>query len=390
MQNLISILPFHNREKIVVRSQTVGDIISGILYTHRLYARQYNTIANNFSRGSIRETAKSIFDYLKKNTIYKVESDNWQTLRSPAAILRLGAKKNVGLDCKSYSLFIAGILDALKRSGKKINWCYRFASYNIIDSIPHHVFVVINPNTKNEIWVDPVMRSFDEKKKYHYKIDKYMSLVQVSGIGRRKKTSAQKQMRKQKIKEKIKKAGRVVLKWNPATATARNAFLLLVKLNVFRLATRLNELVMKDERKLQSFWKQIGGNYSSLLKNINTGKNKRQPKNSEIGAAPVVAAGAVTTATPIILKIVKLLKEVGISTDDLTKIGKKIVQKVVENKIDRAADSGEDIFSTDGGEESSEDNYSSNDGEDIAEDSSDDSNEDSGENVGYPFIGGRL
>jgi hypothetical protein len=38
--------------------------------------------------------------------------------------------------------------------------------------LPHHVFVVVNPSTNNEIWIDPVVKAFDYKKQYFYKIDK--------------------------------------------------------------------------------------------------------------------------------------------------------------------------------------------------------------------------
>jgi hypothetical protein len=250
------------------------------------------------------------------------------------------------LDCKSYSLFIGGILDSLNRKGKKIKWCYRFASYRFMDKLPHHVFIVINPG-KNEIWVDPVLPSYNEKKQYFYKVDrkpKNMALIQVSGIGRRKKTKQERKQRRQEIKknikEKIKKRGKLLLKFNPATVPARNAFLLLVKLNVFNLASRLNLLIQKDPNKLKKFWENIGGTWTNLVRNIGIGAKKRErklSKQSKIGEAATAATAAVVSATPIIIKIVKLLKEAGINADTLIEAGKTVVRAVATKKIDDEA-----------------------------------------------------
>jgi hypothetical protein len=170
---LLNVLSKYNGSKRVLKySQNVGDIISGILQTNKLYHTDYDNICMYFYNKSLLQTLKNIYYYLEKNTIYKIESDSKQTLRSPTAILYLGANKNIGLDCKSYSLFIAGILSAFQRKGLKIDWCFRFASYHFGNKLPHHVFIVVNPNTNKEIWIDPVVKKFDYKKQYFYKIDR--------------------------------------------------------------------------------------------------------------------------------------------------------------------------------------------------------------------------
>jgi hypothetical protein len=338
--------PVEGLNRVLKVNQNVSDIISGILLTHNKWRNDYDVISENFNASSSELIGKKIFDFLKNNTFYVIESDNAQTLRSPAAILKLGSDKKIGLDCKSYSLFIGGILDSLNRKGKKIQWCYRFSSYRFMDKLPHHVFIVINPG-KNEIWVDPVLPSFNQKKQYFYKIDKKpkkMALIQVSGIGRRKKTKQERKQRRQEIKknikEKIKKRGKLLLKFNPATVPARNAFLLLVKLNVFNLASRLNLLIQKDPNKLKKFWENIGGTWTNLVRNINIGAKKRErklSKQSKIGEAATAASAAVVSATPIIIKIVKLLKEAGINADTLIEAGKTVVRAVATKKIDDEA-----------------------------------------------------
>jgi hypothetical protein len=338
--------PIEGLNRVLKVNQNVSDIISGILLTHNKWRNDYDVISENFNAASSELIGKKIFDFLKNNTFYVIESDNAQTLRSPAAILKLGSDKKIGLDCKSYSLFIGGILDSLNRKGKKIKWCYRFASYRFMDKLPHHVFIVINPG-KNEIWVDPVLPSYNQKKQYFYKVDrkpKNMALIQVSGIGRRKKTKQERKQRRQEIKknikEKIKKRGKLLLKFNPATVPARNAFLLLVKLNVFNLASRLNLLIQKDPNKLKKFWENIGGTWTNLVRNIGIGAKKRErklSKQSKIGEAATAATAAVVSATPIIIKIVKLLKEAGINADTLIEAGKTVVRAVATKKIDDEA-----------------------------------------------------
>ena len=350
MPNLLNKLPsFQNKRQVIVHNQAVGDIITGILRTHSMYAKDYDRIADQFAGRNAEAIARNVYDYLKTNTHYKIEPDSQQTLRSPSAIIALGANPRVGLDCKSYSLFIAGILSAWQRKGMKINWCYRFASYKLLDKLPHHVFVCLNPNTDHEIWVDPVLPTFNNRKQFTFKIDKKpMALVAVAGIGKVKRTRAEKVERrkqlKSKIKDKLKKAGKVVLKFNPATATARNAFLVLVKINALKLGSKLYQAQQKDAAKLKKFWESIGGNYRTLSIAIGQGA-KQKPQLSGIGVVAVASASA--AALPIILKVTDYLKKLGITTDDLKKYTGKAVKQIIDKKLDAKAD---EIAATEEGE----------------------------------------
>tara|TARA_R110000868_G_scaffold279782_2_gene539860 strand:+ start:2871 stop:4202 length:1332 start_codon:yes stop_codon:yes gene_type:complete len=372
---LMKLSPFRNNRRVLRYSQSVGDIMSGILETHKKYAKEYDLICTKFDGATAEIIAHKVYNFLKRHTFYVVEADSKQTLRSPAAILALGANPKVGLDCKSYSLFIGGILDAFKRRGRKIDWCYRFASYRLIDKVPHHVFVVLNPSTNNEIWVDPVLPSFNNKKQYNYKIDKKinMALIAVAGIGKAKRTKAEKAKRREELKAKlkasIKKRGKLLLKFNPATAGARNAILLVIKINLFGLAHKLFQLIKKPngEAKLKKFWESIGGRYASLTKNIQQGIKHGKHKNEDriladlnktsktatgpiqyakrrpnvgmaIGVADPVTASAVVASTPILIKLITMLKDMGIDTDKLGKAAKDVLKKAVNDKIDKFAD----------------------------------------------------
>lgn len=371
---LNSLAPFRHLSNVLVYNQGIGDIISGILFTHKKYASEYDKISGKFWKGSAKATAKCVYDFLKANTHYVIEPDSKQTLRSPSAILYLGSDKKTGLDCKSYSLFIAGVLDSLKRKGYPINWTYRFASYKAYDKLPHHVFVVLNPGTANEVFVDPVLPAFNYKKQYFHFLDKKpMALIAMAGVGRTKKTKEQKRNRKEKIKAAIKKRGKVLLKFNPATVSSRNAFLLLVKINAFNLGRRLFKATKNPtvKNKLKSFWEKIGGSYKNLEKNILQGAKQKAPVESVagIGVVPAIAA-AIAAATPIVLKITQFLKSAGIDVKDLEKKGAQIVKSIIDKKVDQAAESDENdaqlIESTplsDGGE-----NYGSQDDQSESQD----------------------
>ena len=182
-----------------------------------------------------------------------------------------------------------------------------------------------------------------------------MALISISGIGRKKpkqakaQTKAQKkavavkkvavkkakvQAKKKVILAKIKKVGKVAIKYNPLVATARNAFLALVNLNVFNLAKRLNIMLVKNPKKLMNFWTGLSGKFSSLQSAVNNGKNKK----AIIGA--VAVATTVATATPILVKVTKFLAENGIGPEEIKAIKKAVIPviaKAVDKKITKEA-----------------------------------------------------
>lgn len=173
--------PFMNNKKVIMQNQNVGDIINGILNTHEQYKSQYDKISTFFLGSDLKSTANNIWSFLKQNVPYQIESDNMQTLRSPASIV-----SGVPADCKTYSLFSMGIADSLRRKGLiDCKLAFRFAGYNDFSNNLEHVFCVINPKTNNEIWCDAVLPNFNQKKQPSIFKDKNinMALVALSGIG---------------------------------------------------------------------------------------------------------------------------------------------------------------------------------------------------------------
>jgi hypothetical protein len=354
MTNLLAQLkPFANKQHILVNDQQVSDIITGLLNTHNQYKSEYDKIAGGFKGRTERETGKKIYTFLKNNVNYVIEPDSKQTLKSPAAILYTG--KSTGSDCKNYSLFTGGILSALNRRGANIKWCYRFASYRMFDKMPHHVFVVINPNTANEIWVDAVLPKFNLHKQYYYKTDKKvndMALVAVAGIGAPKKRQAKKPAKKAaapakkaarkellkkkatKLKTSIKKAGKVTLKF--AAAPVRNSFLLLVKLNFKNLAGKLQRGIDKAPDKIKTFWENAGGNYKTLTIAVGQGIKKKAIGviGIQLGLAETATAAAVT-ASPLLIKIAGVLKKIGIDPETIIDFAADKLKQVANDKLEK-------------------------------------------------------
>lgn len=287
--------PYNGNETMLVRNQDTQDIIKGLIDAHYKYSKDYDKISSFFIESTPKETARNIYNFLKKNVKYRVEPENKQTIKSPAAIIATGL--TTGSDCKNYSLFIAGIINSLAwMKLQKIPFCFRFTSYKYFSEVPEHVFVVLYPGTNHEIWVDPVLNSFDQKKAFTYKIDKKPTnmLVGISGIGAAPKTFFGKLLRP-------------VL--TVAGSPARTAFLLLVGLNFTGLATNLDRAQVLEPAKLKDWWERLGGQISKLDRQIRLGKPKKRIFGfHQIGEVATLSTAAV--ASPILAAVSIFLKDV--------------------------------------------------------------------------------
>ena len=168
------------------QDQDVPGIMTSIERKHKECLHQYDALYQMFNaQGSWYDVGKRLYDFCRQQLAYKVEKAKWQEISAPATIMKRGHS-----DCKGYALFIGGVIDAMKRAGEEVTWCYRFASYDLLRSDPGHVFVVINPKTDN-IWVDPVLSGYDlHFPRPIWKVDVYVStcrsvagLRKVSGNG---------------------------------------------------------------------------------------------------------------------------------------------------------------------------------------------------------------
>jgi hypothetical protein len=200
--------------------------------------------------------------------------------------------------------------------------------------------VVAYDEQGQQIICDAVLHNFGEEKSYTYKIDKSM-LMHLSGIGeidsigaRKKKTrvlskeefakisakgkkqKARKEKRKAAVKKIATKAKSAVKKIAAGAkkvglAAPRTAFLGLVRLNVHGFATSITKAITTNPAKLKNMWEKLGGDFNKLKETARVGAKERRilgiQEENQIGVA---IETTIVAATPIILAIVPLLKQI--------------------------------------------------------------------------------
>jgi hypothetical protein len=183
-QMLAVLPPFKNLQTDIIQKQGTRDIINYVLEDHVEYETDYDKIAKFFDDGTLRGTCNNLWNFLKFNLKYDAEPADDQTVKSPGAILQTG----VTVDCKHYSLFIAGVLASLCRQFPDDGWTWQYCFASDKDAYEvTHVFVKAYEG-KEEIWVDPCLTMFDQRKKYI--LVKYFQpmLSKISGVNGDSKT----------------------------------------------------------------------------------------------------------------------------------------------------------------------------------------------------------
>jgi hypothetical protein len=142
--------PYRDEWKLITPDQTVKDIIVEVLNAHEEFSPYYDKIALYFNDDKTDNICERLYRFCKKEIRYHEETEDDQTTALPTGVLLRGYG-----DCKHYAGFIGGVLGALNRQGKKIKWNYRFASYEVFDKTPHHVFIVVRNSDGSETWIDP-------------------------------------------------------------------------------------------------------------------------------------------------------------------------------------------------------------------------------------------
>lgn len=272
------------------RLMKANGVNSDIIRTIHLYfpkaVEQTREYSQQFKRCNVVDSGRAVWDYLRDEIKYKRDPESSQMIRLPSRFVhdRTG-------DCKSFSLFAASVLHNL---GYRV--AFRYASYNLLNSTPSHVYVVAKDKQGRQVIVDGVYNEFNDQKKPAHYFDRWMDVYALSGIGRRKK----------KKKRILKKVG---------LAPARRAFRTLVALNVKGLANKLLRAYRADQKALASKWEALGGSWAKLQDSINKG-TKRKALGG-IGVLPIadpVAGGFAATlaiAAPIIIALIPLLKKLG-------------------------------------------------------------------------------
>jgi len=155
-----------------------------------------------------------------------------------------------------------------------------------------------------------------------------MALEYLTGIENelgkaRKKAKKTKAEKKEKRKKVFKKVAKVAL------APARAAFLAIVNLNALKIANKLAKLYKADQQKLINFWTKLGGKMEALKKGIEKGSKATLSGSGEMGFA---IETAIATATPILIAIQQILKDM------------KITSPTEESELEKAIEEGKELL----------------------------------------------
>jgi hypothetical protein len=348
---------------------TNSDIIKAVNSALPSAVKETELIAPYFKGKTPKETALKIWSFLKSKVNYVKDTPGYQFVKLPRRFL----DEKQG-DCKSFSVFTAGIL---KNIYPKAEIFLRYASYTNIN-IPTHVYTIMFYN--NEIIIiDAVYKYFNKEKQFKHKQDYKMKIYTLSGFedetinGRKKgriksaikKAAGQVKKAAGQVKSGVKKATAAVKKGGIKTvalAAPRAAFLGLLLVNLKGLASKILKADQTNPAKLKSFWEKLGGNYDQLIQAAKKGGNKKPigyipEDDEEIGSAAAVGT-AIATASPIIVSILALLKQIlpkkeynesGETADLEEKANKEAVKTAAETGTETAA--GEEATATATGEE---------------------------------------
>jgi hypothetical protein len=350
------------RSVLIAGWQNVNNIINAIKYQHKYNLADAKKIAHYFKGSSEKDSAQKVFNFLRNEIQYRVESADKQTTKSLPRFLADGEG-----DCKHYALFTCTILNSLG-----YRCVYRFAGYK--GKGISHVYAYL-PNS--DIIVDAVLPYFNTEKTPTIKKDIDMSLYRLSGFDEGYAQDEVGGLNFSKVKDGIKKASakasnvvQKAVKDVPAIAkkvaqgtktmtlaVPRTAFIGLVKINVHGLATSLKKVMDAKGMDGLKWWYDFGGDRTALMNAIKDGSTKKRilgveeeddSYNEIFGGysggvnpasvgEPVTIASAIASATPILIKVKDVLAKSGIDVNEVSKAvtkGKETFQAVTGKKVE--------------------------------------------------------
>ncbi|MCB0707434.1 MAG: transglutaminase domain-containing protein [Saprospiraceae bacterium] len=169
------IRPTTNRQKTIYRNGDTDDIIDVILQADKLSAEFTQDLAPTLRGSTTEKTLHSVWAFVKENIRYKRDKAGHERIKSPG---KLWLDKSG--DCKSFSVFIASVLQNLG-----IPYKYRFGYYPTgssgYEKDVNHVFVVAYANGREYI-LDAVLDKFNYQEPFESGFDLDPNSKGISGI----------------------------------------------------------------------------------------------------------------------------------------------------------------------------------------------------------------
>ncbi|MDB5274465.1 MAG: hypothetical protein JWO58_2832 [Chitinophagaceae bacterium] len=301
----------------ILKDAEVNDTLTLIQKTVPLTLRDTEKIAKLLKGDSLKETCENIWNFVYNHIQYKRDEKGIEQVRRPA---RTWWDRQLGVDCDCYTEFISSILTNLSIPHK-----LRITKYNG-KSFFQHIYPIVPKDgdinkpliyREDYIVIDCVKDSFDDEQTFSaFKDYDGMRLDYLNGIddGFRNPQNADvgdlssleyDHELNGKFGNWLKKVGSTVKKGirflnrftNPGTIMLRNGFLLAMKTNFLRIATRLRFGYLSDEQaqkmglnmdafaklkkvveKAEQIYDTAGGKKENLKKAILGGKGNRDKK----------------------------------------------------------------------------------------------------------------
>lgn len=270
--------PAMGSDQLMMERQNTNDLAKAIAKSHQDNLKYAKKIAFLFRGYDDKETARNIFNFIKKYIPYTIEPGERQCTKTLPRMLD-DARNGIGSDCKMYSVLTGTILKTLK-----IPFKYRLAGYST--NYPQHIYCKTDKYT-----IDAVLPHFNYEKPYNYKKD--MALYNLAGIDQigklsdwKPKTEFGKFIKKNvdkavdagmDLKTAIKTEGGKLLNKGKKYlfAEARLIFYTLVEFNVRGLAFRVEKAYKNQRQELTNKWvNTIGGDMDRLVKAMQKGIKK--------------------------------------------------------------------------------------------------------------------
>lgn len=419
---------YKGQEKLRAKHQETFDIVSSIQRLHKKTAPYYDNICINFWKGNVPDTAHYLYNWVLRHMPYTQEPTKTQTVKWPQAILEerydfgsdckhyaswivgIGsALQRHGLPVKCFYRFASynprrrapgHVFAVFADHGKEI-WAdpvpgiggfnnRRMTPAFTEDKMPpmssrrqgigalyeisglNRPPVATNRTVAGTIYAMPANHTVGSHHhhRHHWldELSRYTPPGAPSPFALRNHRDMLPQIGKAK---KHHKGLHLHLKIQPGKllkkvggAPSRNAYLLLLKLNAFHLATNIHKKITGNpaaEAQLKKFWEKLGGNFKKYLTAIHQGvntynklhKTKKHINGMEemagmyyedmagmddVGVVQVAAAAVIAAAAPIIAAFAGLLKSLGIHHDPVN--AKAADDEVSKNHNDAAADGG--------------------------------------------------
>jgi len=144
---------------------TTTDIINAILYVDSTAAQDVAGFAKHFTKD--RQGLRKLFHFVKDNIKYIEDAkfSDTQYIKSPGALWKMKSG-----DCKSYTVFIRAVLQALNIPSR-----IKFVSYYKNKPVTH-VYPIATINGR-DIILDAVYGYFDQEDHYSYAVEYKKNLI---------------------------------------------------------------------------------------------------------------------------------------------------------------------------------------------------------------------